>query len=126
MPLSRQRCVEVAAPYRLRLIDYKSPSTKLFCHIMQLYICKKSRQTLLSGLFAVLLSFGMQCSLILLKFLLPAAYLHLSLGKLFKCFKVAHCGFLGESRSSFEKFLIHLFLLLAVQVIEEHRDDALL
>ncbi len=34
------RCVEVAAPYRLRLIDYKSPFTNLFCHIMQLYICK--------------------------------------------------------------------------------------
>ncbi len=50
MPLSRQRCVEVAAPYRLRLIDYKSPFTNLFCHIMQLYICKKSRQTLLPGL----------------------------------------------------------------------------
>jgi len=54
VPLSRQRCVEVAAPYRLRLIDYKSPFTNLFCHIMQLYIFKKSRQTLLSGLFAVL------------------------------------------------------------------------
>ena len=40
MQKSRQRCVEVAAPYRLRLIDYKSPSTNLFCHIMQLYICK--------------------------------------------------------------------------------------
>ena len=50
MPLSRQRCVEVAAPYRLRLTDYKSPFTNLFCHIMQLYICKKSRQTLLPGL----------------------------------------------------------------------------
>ena len=50
MPLSQQRCVEVAAPYRLRLIDYKSPFTNLFCHIMQLYICKKSRQTLLPGL----------------------------------------------------------------------------
>ena len=40
MPLSRQRCVEVAAPYRLHLIDYKSPFTNLFCHIMQLYIYK--------------------------------------------------------------------------------------
>ena len=46
--------IEELASFFAQIVDYKSPFTNLFCHIMQLYICKKSRQTLLSGLFAVL------------------------------------------------------------------------
>ena len=103
-----RRTLQVA-PNRLQISIHQP----VLSYYAALYM-QKVPADITAGTDAVLLSFGMQCSLILLKFLLPAAYLHLSLGKLFKCFKVAHCGFLGESRSSFEKFLIHLFLLLAV------------
>ena len=59
-----------------------------------------------------------------LQLALAVADLHLSLCEFLERFKVAGGCLLGHCGSSLKQLFVHLLLLLVVQIIEEHRNDA--